>query len=96
VGMVIGQAITDCQTLKNPMKENEHNKNRNKYRLYQYQDAYDFLFNGERLPEYLESYGFKVIEIEYLRRKAREAIENKTNLKTDLFLGNNGRLRRAA
>jgi hypothetical protein len=94
--MVIGQAITDCQTLSKPVKHNEHNKNRNKYRIYAYQDAYDFLFNGTRLPEYLESYGFKVLEIEYIRRKAREAIENGTKLKTDIFAGENGRLKRAA
>lgn len=94
--MVIGQAITDCQTMVKPIKENKHDKNRNKYRLYQYQDAYDFLFNGERLPEYLESYGFKVLEIEYIRRKAREAIENNVKLKTDIFAGENGRLKRAA
>jgi hypothetical protein len=79
-----------------PVKESKHNPNRNTYRSNVYKDAYDFIFNGERLPNFLESYGFKVLEIEYLRRKAREAIENKTKLRTDMFLGNNGRLKRAA
>jgi len=91
--MVIGQAISDCQILGRPVKEYNGHKNRNRDRLKDYNDAYDFIFNGERLPQFLESYGFKYLEIEWFRRKAREVIENKVSLRTDLF---NGGFRKAA
>lgn len=92
--MVIGQAITDCQVMSRKVKEYANHHNRNRDRQMIYQDAYDFLFNGSRLPEYLESYGFKCLEVEYIRRKAREAIENKIPLRTDMF--NYGRFKEAA
>ena len=93
VGMVIGQAITDCQVMRRKVKEYAGHKNRNRDRLSDYKDAYDFIFNGDRLPQFLESYGFKYLEIGYIRRKAKEIIESGKSLRTDMFVGG---LRKAA
>lgn len=94
VGSVIAQAITDIQIMGRQVKETTRKKNKDRQKIYN--DAYDFIFNGERLSQFLDSYGFKYLEIEYLRRKTRELILSKKSLRTDIFNGANNYNRKAA
>jgi len=85
--------------MKKPLKECANYKNKNKYRQTDSEEAYRFLFagdDGEELPRFLECYGFKYVEVDWIRRKARELIENKQQLRTDIFNGVSNYNRKAA